>query len=65
MQEVYQEGRWRKLVTESGDRAGLFLDKRVSQHGTQYEVIYLSAAAQQAVLDHYTDLVFLSSEPDE
>ena len=65
VQEVYQEGRWRKLVTESGDKAGFFLGKRVSQHGTEYEVVYLSAAAQQAVLDHYTDLVILSGEPEE
>ncbi|MDE7224881.1 MAG: DNA helicase RecQ [Acetatifactor sp.] len=61
VQEVYQEGRWRKLVTESGDKAGFFLDKRVSQHGTEYEVVYLSAAAQQAVLDYYTDRISLSA----
>lgn len=65
VQEVWQEGRWKKLVTESGDRAGFFLDKRVSQRGTEYEVVYLSAAAQQTVLDHYTDLIVLHDEPDE
>lgn len=64
VQEVYQEGRWRKLVTESGDKAGFFLGKRVSQHGTEYEVVYLSAAAQQAVLDHYTDMVILPDGPE-
>jgi len=52
-------------VTESGDRAGFFLDKRVSQRGTEYEVVYLSAAAQQTVLDHYTDLIVLHDEPDK
>ncbi len=65
VQEVWQEGRWKKLVTESGDGAGFFLDKRVSQHGTEYEVVYLSAAAQQTVLDHYTDLIVLHEEPGE
>ena len=65
VQEVYQEGRWRKLVTESGDKVGFILGKRVSQHGTEYEVVYLSAAAQQVVLDHYTDLVFLPGGPEE
>ncbi|MDE6517656.1 MAG: HRDC domain-containing protein, partial [Acetatifactor sp.] len=40
VQEVYQEGQWRKLVTEAGDKAGFFLGKRVSQHGTEYEVVY-------------------------
>lgn len=56
VREVFQEGQWRKLVTESGDGAGFFLDKRVSQRGTQYQAVYLSAVAQQAVLEHYTDL---------
>lgn len=65
VQEIWQEGRWKKLVTESGDRAGFFLDKRVSQRGAEYEVVYLSAAAQQTVLDHYTDLIVLHDEPDE
>jgi len=59
VREVFQEGRWRKLVTEAGDQAGFSLDKRVSQRGTEYEVVYLSAAAQQAILEHYTDLVSL------
>ncbi|MDE5950587.1 MAG: RecQ family ATP-dependent DNA helicase, partial [Acetatifactor sp.] len=65
VREVYQEGRWRNLVTEDGDRAGFFLSKKVSQHGTEYEVVYLSAAAQQAVLDYYTDRVALSAEDGE
>ena len=64
VQEVYQEGRWRKLVTESGDKAGFFLGKRVSQHGTEYEVVYLSDVAQRAVLEHYTDLISLSEPPE-
>ncbi|MFG6356713.1 MAG: DNA helicase RecQ [Acetatifactor sp.] len=59
VREVYREGRWGQTVTESGDRAGFFLDTRVSQHGTQYQVVYLSAAAQQAVLDYYTDRIVL------
>ncbi|MDE6676045.1 MAG: ATP-dependent DNA helicase RecQ, partial [Acetatifactor sp.] len=63
VQEVYQEGRWRKLVTENGDREGFFLGKKVSQHGTEYEVVFLSAVAQQTVLEHYTDLILLSDEP--
>lgn len=62
VQEVYREGQWRKLVTESGDRAGFLLSKRTSQHGTEYEVLYLSAPAQQAVLEHYTDLISLTDE---
>lgn len=65
VQEVFQEGRWRKLVTESGEKAGFFLDKRVSQRGTEYEVVYLSSVAQQAVLEHYTERSDLSHGPDE
>ena len=65
VQEVYQEGRWRKLVTESGDKAGFFLDKRVSQRGTEYEVVYLSSVAQQTVLEHYTERSDLYRGPDE
>lgn len=65
VQEVFQEGRWRKLVTESGDKAGFFLDKRVSQRGTEYEVVYLSSVAQQTVLEHYTERSDLSRGPDE
>ncbi len=65
VQEAFQEGRWRKLVTESGEKAGFFLDKRVSQRGTEYEVVYLSSVAQQAVLEHYTERSDLSRGPDE
>ncbi len=65
VQEVFQEGRWRKLVTESGDKTGFFLDKRVSQRGTEYEVVYLSSVAQQTVLEHYTERSDLYRGPDE
>ena len=65
VQEVYQEGQWRKLVTEAGDNTGFFLGKRVSQHGTEYEVVFLSAMAQQVVLEHYTDLISLTDEPQD
>ena len=64
VREVYQEGRWGQIVTESGDRAGFFLDMRVSQRGSQYQVVYLSAAAQQAVLDYYTDRIALHGGED-
>lgn len=65
VQEVFQEGRWRNLVTESGEKAGFFLDKRVSQRGTEYEVVYLSSVGQQAVLEHYMERSDLSRGPDE
>ena len=65
VQEAFQEGRWRKLVTESGEKAGFFLDKRVSQRGTEYEVVYLSSVAQQTVLEHYTERSDLSRGSDE
>lgn len=64
VREVYREGRWGQSVTENGDRAGFFLGTRVSQRGTQYEVVYLSAAAQQTVLDYYTDRIVLSGGED-
>jgi len=64
VREVYREGRWGQSVTESGDREGFFLGTRVSQRGTQYEVVYLSAAAQQTVLDYYTDRIVLSGGED-
>lgn len=64
VREVYREGRWGQSVTESGDRTGFFLGTRVSQRGTQYEVVYLSAAAQQAVLDYYTDRIELPGGED-
>ena len=55
IQEEYQGGQWKKLVTEEGDKAGYFLGRKTSRHGTEYEVVYLTALAQQAVLEHYTD----------
>ena len=51
--EVYMERRRTRVVYDSGQEKGLFLDKRMSAKGTEYDDIYYSEKAQRAIVEHY------------
>lgn len=49
-QERYVDGLRKKIVTEKGRAAGLFVGSRMSKKGTEYEDIYYDKKAQRMVL---------------
>ena len=51
--EVYIERRRTRVVYDSGLEMGLFLDKRISAKGTEYDDIYYNEKAQRAIVEHY------------
>ncbi|MFG6327652.1 MAG: DNA helicase RecQ [Lachnospiraceae bacterium] len=51
--EVYIERRRTRVVYDSGLEKGIFLDKRVSAKGKEYEDIYYSEKAQKIIVEHY------------
>ena len=51
--EVYIERRRTRVVYDSGLEKGLFLDKRMSAKGTEYDDIYYNENAQRVIVEHY------------
>lgn len=52
-EEKYVDGYRKKVVTEKGTAAGLFIDMRTSKKGTEYEDIYYNKTAQKLIMEHY------------
>ncbi len=51
--EKYMDGLRRKVVFEAGKEAGLFIDMRTSQKGTEYEDIFYNEKAQRMIVMEY------------
>lgn len=51
VKEIYRNGIWQKEIMDAGSRFGIFLEKRVSEKGTEYEVLLYSEAAQKGIVD--------------
>lgn len=49
-EECYVDGMRRRIVTEKGKEAGLFIGTRMSKKGTEYEDIYYDEKAQRMVV---------------
>lgn len=47
------DGRWKKIISEKGICAGLFLAPRMSKTGTEYEDIYYDENAQRMIVGLY------------
>jgi ATP-dependent DNA helicase RecQ len=54
--EEYVDGRFKKTVSPAGQKAGLFLSKRMSKKGTEYADIYYSEKAQRMIVEKYVTL---------
>ena len=50
MKEVFEEGMWRKVVTEKGKDAGIFTEIRISKAETEYSVIMYNQQAQELLV---------------
>ncbi len=48
--EVIQDGMRRKMISDKGKEAGLFMDMRMSRKGTEYEDIYCDGKAQRWIV---------------
>lgn len=48
--QKYVEGKWKKIVSEKGAKAGLFIDMRTSKTGTEYEDVYYNKEAQKMII---------------
>lgn len=48
--EVFQDGMRRKMISEKGREAGLFMDMRMSKKGTTYEDVYCDEKAQRWIV---------------
>lgn len=48
--EVFQDGMHRKVISEKGQAAGLFMGMRMSRKGTEYEDIYCDREAQRRIV---------------
>ena len=55
LEEKYYNGICRKKVLEKGDALGIFTEKRVSQAGNEYEVLYYNEKAQKAIVNKLLD----------
>lgn len=53
--ELYEEGRWQKIITDTGKEAGLFMGIRTSKAGTEYEDIYYDKKAQQMIVEWFVE----------
>lgn len=51
--EIRSEGMWKKVISEKGQAAGLFLGMRTSRNGTEYEDIYYNEEAQRMVVEMF------------
>lgn len=47
------DGRWKKIISEKGAEAGLFLAPRISKTGTEYEDVYYDERAQRMIVELY------------
>lgn len=54
-EERYVDGMRRRIVTEKGKEAGLFIGTRVSKKGTEYEDIYYDENAQRMVVAWFVE----------
>lgn len=52
--EIYIEGRRKKVIYEMGKTAGLVMGIRISKKETEYEDIYYTEHAQKLIVAHYT-----------
>lgn len=52
--EIYIEGRRKKVIYEKGKTAGLVMGIRISKKETEYEDIYYTEHAQKLIVAHYT-----------
>lgn len=52
-EERYIDGMRKKMVTEKGKEAGLFIGSRMSKKGTEYEDIYYDKRAQRMVIEWF------------
>lgn len=50
VQEVVRDGIRKKVVSQQGMDAGLFLGMRTSKNGFEYEDIYYNIAAQRIIV---------------
>lgn len=51
--EIHEDGTWRKVISEKGAQAGLYLGPRISAKGTEYEDVYYAEKAQRMIVSHY------------
>lgn len=51
LEEKFYNGICRKKVLEKGAELGIFTEKRISQAGNEYEVLYYNEAAQHTIVD--------------
>lgn len=51
IEELYENGVWRRVVSPKGADLGIFTEKRVSQAGTEYDVLYYGEKAQHMIVD--------------
>lgn len=54
-EERYVDGMRRRIVTEKGKEAGLFIGTRMSKKGTEYEDIYYDEKAQRMVVAWFVE----------
>ena len=52
--EQYIDGTRKKVVSEKGKEAGLFIDMRMSKKGTEYEDVYYNEKAQEMIVNMLT-----------
>lgn len=51
VEERYENGVWSKLVSSKGAELGICTEKRVSQAGKEYDVLYYGETAQRMIVD--------------
>lgn len=49
--EIFQDGMWRKIISDKGLESGLFMSMRMSKKGTEYEDVYCDEKAQRRIVD--------------
>ncbi len=52
--EIMSDGIHKKVVTQKGQAAGLFIGMRLSKKGTEYEDIYYNEDAQRMIVGYYS-----------
>lgn len=52
--EMRSDGRWKRFVTDKGQQAGLFIGRRMSRSGTEYDDIYYDPKAQKMIVEMFT-----------
>lgn len=53
--EMFSDGIWKRVITEKGKEAGMFMGMRLSRKGTEYEDIYYNRDAQRMIVDMFTE----------